>query len=33
MSDDATYGSPDFDWSVLTVPTPLAMVRGQLGFS
>jgi len=33
MSDDATYGSPVFDWSVLTVPTPLAMVRGQLGFS
>ncbi|RXR25811.1 DinB family protein [Oerskovia turbata] len=33
MSDDATYGSPVFDWSLLTVPTPLAMVRGQLGFS
>lgn len=27
------YGSPDFDWSVLSVPTPLAVVRGQLGFS
>ncbi|WP_265521633.1 DinB family protein [Oerskovia flava] len=27
------YGSPEFDWSILTVPTPLAMARGQLGFS
>jgi hypothetical protein len=27
------YGSPDFDWAVLAVPTPLAVVRGQLGFS
>lgn len=25
--------SPDFDWSILTVPEPMAMVRGQLGFS
>lgn len=34
MTDDVhTYGSPDFDWSVLTVPTAAAMVRGQLGFS
>ena len=30
---DHTYGSPDFDWSILGVPTPLAVVRGQLGFS
>lgn len=27
------YGSPEFDWSILTVPTALAVVRGQLGFS
>ncbi|WP_206715317.1 DinB family protein [Cellulosimicrobium arenosum] len=27
------YGSPEFDWSVLQVPTALAVVRGQLGFS
>lgn len=25
--------SADFDWSILTVPEPMAMVRGQLGFS
>lgn len=25
--------SPDFDWSILSVPEPMAMVRGQLGFS
>ncbi|MFC8921947.1 DinB family protein [Cellulosimicrobium sp. NPDC057127] len=31
--DAAVYGSPDFDWSILAVPTPLAVVRGQLGFS
>ncbi|MET3975145.1 DinB family protein [Cellulosimicrobium sp. BE325] len=27
------YGSPEFDWSILSVPTALAVVRGQLGFS
>lgn len=25
--------SPEFDWSILSVPEPMAMVRGQLGFS
>ncbi|GII99940.1 DinB family protein [Sediminihabitans luteus] len=25
--------APEFDWSILTVPTTAAMVRGQLGFS
>jgi len=30
---ETVYGSPDFDWSVLTVPTASAVVRGQLGFS
>jgi len=25
--------SADFDWSILAVPEPMAMVRGQLGFS
>src|SRR5690606_37700224 len=35
VAEDGTiaYGSPDFDWSILTVPTALAVVRGQLGFS
>jgi len=34
-AEDGTtaYGSPQFDWSILTVPTALAVVRGQLGFS
>lgn len=27
------YGSPDFDWSILSVPTAKAMAEGQLGFS
>ncbi|HLS74822.1 MAG TPA: DinB family protein [Actinomycetaceae bacterium] len=27
------YGSPEFDWSILQVPTPKAMALGQLGFS
>jgi hypothetical protein len=27
------YGQPEFDWSVLTRPAAMAMVRGQLGFS
>src|SRR5699024_212158 len=27
------YGQPEFDWSVLQVPTPKAMGLGQLGFS
>ncbi|WP_175010099.1 DinB family protein [Cellulosimicrobium sp. TH-20] len=27
------YGSPEFDWSILSVPTALAVVRGQLGSS
>ncbi|WP_251149828.1 DinB family protein [Cellulosimicrobium sp. Marseille-Q4280] len=31
--DEHTYGSPEFDWSVLEVPTAAAVVRGQLGFS
>ena len=30
---EIAYGSPEFDWSILTVPTALAVVRGQLGFS
>ncbi len=25
--------SPEFDWSILSTPEPMAMVRGQLGFS
>ena len=29
----ATYGSAEFDWGILQVPSPLAMVRGQLEFS
>ncbi|GED09401.1 DinB family protein [Cellulosimicrobium cellulans] len=31
--EESAYGSPEFDWSILTVPTALAVVRGQLGFS
>ncbi|MBD5785107.1 DinB family protein [Cellulosimicrobium terreum] len=31
--DEYTYGSPEFDWSILEVPTAAAVVRGQLGFS
>ncbi|PYG02049.1 DinB superfamily protein [Georgenia satyanarayanai] len=27
------YGAPEFDWSILEVPTPKAMALGQLGFS
>ena len=27
------YGRPEFDWSILEVPTPKAMAVGQLGFS
>ena len=27
------YGSPEFDWSILSVDTPKAMALGQLGFS
>lgn len=27
------YGAPEFDWSILEVPTARAMVLGQLGFS
>ncbi|MCM3660130.1 DinB family protein [Georgenia satyanarayanai] len=27
------YGTPEFDWSILEVPTPKAMALGQLGFS
>jgi hypothetical protein len=30
---EIAYGSPDFDWSILEVPTAAAVVRGQLGFS
>ncbi|MFB8230187.1 DinB family protein [Cellulosimicrobium sp. NPDC055967] len=30
---EIAYGSPEFDWTILTVPTTLAVVRGQLGFS
>lgn len=30
---ETAYGSPEFDWSILERPTPLAMVQGQLGFS
>ncbi|WP_413449873.1 DinB family protein [Georgenia phoenicis] len=29
----ADYGAPEFDWSILEVPTPKAMALGQLGFS
>lgn len=29
----AVYGSEEFDWGLLEVPSPLAMVRGQLEFS
>jgi hypothetical protein len=29
----ATYGSDEFDWSILETPSALAMVRGQLEFS
>lgn len=32
-TDEPAYGSPEFDWSVLSVPTAFAVVRGQLGFS
>ncbi|MFC4555907.1 DinB family protein [Georgenia faecalis] len=27
------YGQPEFDWAILSEPSVLAMVRGQLGFS
>lgn len=35
MTENITgeYGQPEFDWSVLSRPTAMAMVRGQLGFS
>lgn len=29
----STDYSAEFDWSILSVPDPMAMVRGQLGFS
>jgi hypothetical protein len=29
----APFPTPEFDWSLVEVPTALAMVRGQLGFS
>lgn len=31
--DEVAYGSQEFDWAVLQVPTAAAMVRGQLEFS
>lgn len=33
MTVTGDYGPAEFDWSVLQVPTPKAMVLGQLGFS
>lgn len=32
-AEEQVYGSPEFDWSVLSVPTASAVVTGQLGFS